>query len=352
MRELASLLAVLLLASAPASAQWLKYKTPGIPRTPAGKADLSAPAPRTADGKPDLSGLWSTEQSSYWIDLTGDLKPGEVRPWAEAVYKQRTNDLDRDTPATHCLPFGPSELLVGDLYRIMQAPNMIAILSEGGGYRQVFIDGRPLPKDPNPTWQGYSIGHWDGDTLVIETAGFNDRTWLDYSGHPHTEDLRVTERFRRTDFGHVQLEVTYDDPKTFTRPISVKLNVRYAPDTEMLEFVCNENERDTAHLVGKASDEIKGNVKVSSEVLSRYSGNYKDSTTKMSATISVRGDQLVLAISGKGAIPLTTLSETGFYFPGGFPIKFITDPNGNATQFLMSAAEGDFKFVRTNEEKP
>src|SRR5262249_40145048 len=156
-----------------------------------------------------------------------------------------------------CLPLGPTEITAGAMYRIIQSPNILAILNESGTYRQVFLDGRPLPKDPNPTWMGYSIGHWDGDTLVVETAGFNDRTWLDFGGHPHTEDLRVTERLRRTDFGHMQLELTYDDSKTFTRPLTLKLNVRYVPDTEMLETVCNENERDSAHMFGKASDEIK-----------------------------------------------------------------------------------------------
>ncbi|PWU00099.1 MAG: hypothetical protein C5B51_25945 [Terriglobia bacterium] len=339
---------LLLGASTSVSGQWLKIKTPGIPRKADGKPNLTAPAPRASNGKPDLSGLWMTETNTYWINITGDLNPGEIRPWAEAVYKKRVDDLDRDTPAAHCLPLGPPEILAGGQYRIMQAPNMIAILYEGGAYRQVFLDGRGLPKDPNPTWAGYSVGHWEGDVLVVETAGFNDRTWLDYGGHPHSEDLHVIERFRRRDFGHMQLEMTFIDPKTFAKPIEVKLAVDYVPDTEMLEFVCNENERDSRHLVGKASDEVKGQGQVDAAVLSRYTGNYQehDSPDEMRATIKVTGGQLIFSLAGKGGIPLTTLSETKFYFPGGFPIDFVRDNKGAANHFLLHTAEGDLKFER------
>jgi hypothetical protein len=332
-------------------AQWLKIKTPGIPRKSDEKPDLTAPAPRTTDGKPDLSGLWGTENNSYSINITGDLKPGEIRSWAEEVYKRRLEALDRDTPATHCLPGGPTEIL-GAQYRIIQAPNVIGILYASGSYRQIFTDGRELPKDPNPTWWGYSVGHWEGDTLVVRTAGFNDRSWLDFSGHPHTEELRVTERFQRRDFGHMQLELTLEDSKTFSKPITVALGVDYVPDTEMLEYVCNENERDSGHLVGKASDEVKGEVKLSPEVLSRYSGNYDDSEIKMKATIRVSGEQLLFSIGGKGAVPLTTLSETGFYFPGGFPMDFVKDDKGAVTHFILRTPCGDFKFVRKDGANP
>jgi hypothetical protein len=331
-------------------AQWLKIKTPGIPRTADGKADLKAPAPQTPDGKPDLSGLWGTEDNTYVFNLTSDLKSDEILPWAQAVYKKRLEALDRDTPATRCLPGGPVEIL-GAQYRIIQAPNVVGILYGSGAYRQIFTDGRELPKDPNPTWWGYSVGHWEGDTLVVQSAGFNDRSWLDFSGHPHTEDLRVTERFERRDFGHMQLQVTLEDPKTFTKPITIALNVDYVPDTEMLEYVCNENEKDTAHLVGKASDEVKGEVKVSSQVLSRYAGSYQERDAKMKATVTVSGDQLMFSLGGKGAVPLTTLSETGFFFPGGFPVDFIKDDKGAVTHFLLHAPCGDFKFVRAEAGK-
>ena len=334
-------------------AQWLKIKTPGIPRKADGKPELTAPAPRAPDGKPDLSGLWGPEDNTYVLDITGDLKPGEVRPWAEEVYKRRLEALDRDTPLTRCLPGGPIEILGGQ-YRIIQSPNVVGILYGGGAYRQIFTDGRELPKDPNPTWWGYSVGHWEGDTLVVESAGFNDRSWLDFSGHPHTEDLRVSERLRRRDFGHIELQVTLTDPKTFTKPLTIALAVNYVPDTEMLEYVCNENEKDVAHLVGKASDDIKGEVKLGSQVLARYAGNYQapDMPGKMKATIAVAGDQLKLSIGGKGAVPLTTLSETEFYFPGGFPMDFIKDDKGAVSHFLLHTPCGDMKFVRTVEAKP
>jgi len=327
-------------------AQWLKIKTPGIPRQADGKPNLAAPAPRTPDGKPDLSGLWGTEDNTYPLNITADLKPEEVRPWAQEVYKKRLDDLDKDTPGTRCLPGGPTEILGGQ-YRIIQSPNVTGILYASGAYRQIFTDGRDLPKDPNPTWWGYSVGHWEGDTLVIQSAGFNDRTWLDFVGHPHTEDLRVTERFHRRDFGHMQLEVTMDDPKTFTRPISISLGVNYVPDTEMLEYVCNENERDSAHLVGKASDDVKGHVKVDAQVLSRYTGNYQAQQPKIKAVLSVSGDQLMFSLGGKGAVPLTTLSDTSFFFPGGFPMDFVKNEHGAVTHFLLHTPCGDFKFDRT-----
>ncbi len=344
---------IVLTACTTLPAQWLKIKTPGIPRKADGKPELTAPVPRTPDGKPDLSGLWRTEDNTYGVSLTGDLKPGEIRPWAEEVYKKRLEALDRDTPATHCLPGGPTEIL-GAQYRIIQGPNVMAILYGSGAYRQIFTDGRELPKDPNPTWWGYSVGHWEGDTLVVQSAGFNDRSWLDFSGHPHTEELRVTERFQRRDFGHVQLQVTLEDPKTFTKPFTITLVVNFVPDTEMLEYVCNENERDSAHLVGKASDEVKGDVKLGSQVLSRYAGSYQehDSPAKMKATITVAGEQLMFSLGGKGAIPLTTLSETGFYFPGGFPVDFVKDDKGTVTHFLFLAPGADLKFVRTDTANP
>src|SRR5437016_11465853 len=170
---------------------------------------------------------------------------------------RRVSYLRRDDPVRHCLPGGPSEILNG-MYRIIQTPTMLALLYEGGSgrYRQIFVDGRKLPKDPNPSWLGSSVGHWEGDTLVVETAGFNDRSWLDRAGHPHSESLRVTERFRRVDFGHMQFQITFVDAETLTKPLSISLAVSYAPDTEMLESVC-ENERDTVRLVAKANAAVQ-----------------------------------------------------------------------------------------------
>src|ERR1043165_7440204 len=182
--------------SLPSSAQWLKQPTPGLPRQPNGSVDLSARAPRTNDGKPDFSGLWRRNPGRYGTDVTLDLGGDGVQPWADALMKQRQHDLVKDDPANmRCLPQGPRWNLVPfHLVKIVQTPSLIVVLSEDMSYRQIFLDGRELPRDPNPTWSGYSVGRWDGDTLVVESAGFNDRGWLDFAGHPHTEALRVVER--------------------------------------------------------------------------------------------------------------------------------------------------------------
>ncbi len=150
-----------------------------------------------------------------------------------------------------------------------------AILYEEGPHRQIFIDGRPLPRDPNPAWMGYSVARWDGDTLVVDSAGFNDRTWLDITGHPHSEDLRVTERFTRKDFGHMRLDMTFIDSKTYLKPWTITMGVNFIPDTDLPEYVCNENEKDRPHMIGKQQDEKKGEVKISREVLSKYAGSYR-----------------------------------------------------------------------------
>lgn len=237
--------------------QWLNFHTPGIPRTGNGKANLAAPAPRTRGGKPDLTGLWRPEFNPYNLDVIQTVKDESVfRPAAEALFRKHLAEFHTSDPVTHCLPAGPLEILTAGgiaLYRIIQSPDMVAILYERGQiYRQIFMDGRDLPKDPNPTWMGYSVGHWDRDTLVVESVGFNDRTWLDRMGHPHSEQLRVTERFRRIDFGHMQFQITYDDPKTLFKPLTISLGVNYEPDTDMLETIC-ENEQDATHLVGRAN---------------------------------------------------------------------------------------------------
>jgi len=252
------------------SAQWLDWRTPGIPRTADGKPDLTAPAPKTYDGRPDLSGLWATEPNPYRFDLIQDLQDEAIfRPAAQAVFQRRVVDFRRDDPVTNCLPGGPSDMLAAT-YRIMQSPAVIALLYENGTgrSRQIHMDGRKLPADPNPTWLGYSVGRWEGDTLVVDSAGFNDRTWLDRAGHPHSEKLRVTERFRRIDFGHVQYQITFDDPETLTKPLTLSLPVSYRADTDMLENVCNENNR--SRLVGVQ----QAGVAVDTAVLARYQGQY------------------------------------------------------------------------------
>jgi hypothetical protein len=329
-------------------AQWINQRTPGIPRTPDGKPDLKAPAPRTLDGKPDLSGLWRPEPNPYRFDVIQDLNDEKIfRPEAEAIFKQRLADFRRQDPVTHCLPGGPLEAFTGgavQFYRIIPSPSVIGIIFESGYHRQIFMDGRELPKDPNPTWMGYSVGHWDGDTLVVESAGFNDRTWLDRVGHPHSEELRVTETFRRVDFGHMQFRVTYRDPKMLTDPLSISLNVNYAPDTEMLETVCNENNRDVDHLAGKAND----GVHISPAVLGKYAGKYgfrqgppgTESFFPRNPTVTLMKDQLYL-----NDLPLIPQSETRFDSTAA-TIQFFVDADGAVTHFTLNAAEGDAIYDR------
>jgi len=254
--------AVLLVTWRPAAGQWVNQPTRGIPRTADGKPNLTAPAPRTGDGKPDLSGVWQpmadgTDKAGgvegivaprYLIDITRDLKPEEVpfQPWAAELYKKRNDNFRRDNPLIRCLPAGVPRLnAYTHPYKIVQTPALIVFLYEAATmFRQIFLDGRELPKDPQPSWMGYSVGRWDGDTLVIETVGFNDQTWLDGSGHPHSEDMRLTERITRRDFGHLDVAIVIDDPKTYTRPLSYVQPQVLLADTDLIEFVCAENAKE------------------------------------------------------------------------------------------------------------
>ena len=237
-------------------AQWLDCPTPGIPRTKDGKPNLSAPAPRTADGKVDLSGLYQANNARYFGNIAADFRPGElpVQPWAAALAKEREENFRKDDPYSHCLPLGVPRINTANRpFKIYQMPNAVVILYEATYmFREIFMDGRPLPKDPQPTWMGYSVGRWQEDTLVVDTSGFNDKAWLDGDkGHPHTDALRVTERFRRPNFGTLEIEATIDDPKAYTKPFTVKQGLHLIPDSELLENICDENERSAAHLVGK-----------------------------------------------------------------------------------------------------
>jgi hypothetical protein len=235
-----------LMTTVSVSAQWLNHPTAGIPRNPDGSPNLSAPVPRTHDGKPELAGLWRPSPG-----LTGDiarnLKPGEVpfQPWAEELYKYRRSTQSKDDPTANCIVGGvPRSDLVGYPFKILQVPGMVAILYEAvHSYRQIFTDGRPPLKDPNPAWFGYSLGHWEGDVFVVETSGFNDKGWLDNAGKPATDKLRVTERFIRKDFGNMDIQITVDDPKAYTKPWTVTQPLVFQPDTELLEYICNENNR-------------------------------------------------------------------------------------------------------------
>ena len=338
----------------PISAQWLSQKTQGIPRKADGKPDLSATAPRTADGKPDLSGMWRIAVSpGYVANVAADLKPGDVLPWAQALYQQRSENLGIEDPWTvRCLPMGTRHFTNGGLARVIQTPGLIAILYEDLAYRQIHLDGRQLPKDPDPSYMGYSIGHWDGDTLVVESTGFKDTTWLDMGGHPHTEALRITERFHRRDFGHMDLQITLNDPKAYARPWTIAATINLVPDTELLEYVCAENEKDATHLVGRTSEEKK--VYVAPEVLATYVGNYEELSNDnpdyvvQRFTVTLSGDQLYLDIGGKGKAPLYPLSQTTFSPRLLGSYEFVKDPSGKVTHLIAYSTEGDVKAVRRN----
>lgn len=257
---------LVLVTSLPLAAQWLGHRDPRIPRTKNGTANLTAPAPRL-NGKPDLTGLWEAARgvrdkqfSALQIDsyevskeagnIFGNIKPEEepLRPEAAAILRQR-----RASPAeyTHarCLPGSIPLAMLVLTFKMIQTPQEIVMLSETADPpRQIFIDGRSLPKDPEPSWMGNSVGRWQGDTLIVETNGLNDKGWIDATGHPRSEAMKITERYQRRDFGHMNLEIIFDDPKYYTRPFTLKTVVTLVPDSDLLEYVCAENEKDRIHL--------------------------------------------------------------------------------------------------------
>jgi hypothetical protein len=305
-----TLAGALLFAALPAMllAQWPPYATPNVPKLPDGKPNMDGPTPHTADGKPDLSGMWEFVDAfrgqrraaqaaagniagsgtapagaaatpppaprppgppaaggtglgprpfgpNQFFDIGSTLKDGlPFTPWAKALRKERTENNNKDNPDAHCLPMGFMQFHTHPQPRKMiQTPGLLVIIYEANyGLRQIFTDGRTLPtNDPDPWWYGYSIGHWEGDTLVVETSGFRDDLWLDVEGSPLTSTGKVTERFHRPNFGHLDIDITVEDPKAYTHPWTIRISDRLMLNTELIEFICNENERSDAHLVGK-----------------------------------------------------------------------------------------------------
>ena len=246
-------------------AQWLKYPTAGVPKKPDGTPNLNASTPRVADGHPDLSGLWLPQHTLYRLrddgfdiggafgDLGTDVKGGlPYQPWAaERIRRNRENNL-KDQPDGKCLPLSPTQTDTHpDIRRLMQTADLVLLLFEKNTtYRTIHTDGRPLESDPEPSWSGYSVGKWDGDTLVVETNGLKDDTWLDYIGSPITPKGRLIERFRRKEYGNLDVEITVDDPGAYTKPWTVTVKWQVALDTEPMQFVC-DNEKDQKHMVGK-----------------------------------------------------------------------------------------------------
>jgi hypothetical protein len=329
------------LCSPLAAAQWINVPTPGIPRLPDGKPNLSAPPPRTAEGKPDLSGVWRSggSRSRYDYDVAQNLKPEEIQPWAETLRLQRVQDFRKDSPLARCLPVSLPFLNSRGLARIVQTPALIVVLHESPNspHRTIFTDGRGLPKEPNPTWLGYSVGHWESDTLVVESAGFNDRGWLDVGGHPQTESLRITERFHRRDFGHMELEMTLTDQKTFAKPVLMRMENVLEPDTALLEDVC-ENERSGAHL--------EAGVRLAPEILSNYAGTYEFAPGR-TVVITTSGDLLFAQEGANAKLAFVSRSDTTFLASvTNDAIEFVKDSQGAVTHLVWRGRIKDEKAVR------
>ena len=279
-----TLLVIVVVATlqAPLWAQWPNYPTRGVPKTADGKPDLNGPTPRTPDGKPDLSGLWqgggggqrgaaagqrgagaqpapapdpTQPPLATFFNLGAGFKEGlPYTPWAAEVRKVRSAANAKDNPDAHCLPIGLTQLhLHPQPRKIIQTADITIIMYEAQGeVRQIFTDGRKLPdNDPQPWWRGYSIGHWEGDTLVVETTGFRDDVWLDVNGSPLTTTGKMTERFRRPNYGSLEIVITIEDPKSYTKPFTVRVNQRIMLDTDLIEFVCNENEKSSQRYTDK-----------------------------------------------------------------------------------------------------
>lgn len=250
------------LAAAPAAAQWVGYPTAGVPRKPDGKVDMTAPAPRLANGKPDFSGIWISDRTEPGEETISDAStlpsgrhmqnmgvdmPGGLpyQPWLVPIVKERTENLAIDDPHIRCLPdFFLRAYGLPHMLKFVHTPNLLVVLNEmNAGYRQVFTDARPLPEDPTPGWQGYSSARWDGDTLVVDTIGVRDDTWIDWNGSVVTEAAKIREEIRRPDFGHLEITATVDDPKAYTKPWTVTLKQRIVVDAELIDEICLENEQ-------------------------------------------------------------------------------------------------------------
>ena len=263
---------LLIFWSSNVSAQWARYPDNSIPRTRDGKADLAAKTPKARDGKPDLSGVWQSDPDPvglpkdvpvvesihetfkiprFFVDVTADTKPAEglLQPAAGATFMQNLQSGGKNDPVAHCKPTGvPAIANLPIPFKIIQTEKVVVILyEEGSVFRQVFLDSRKTVEDPQPRWMGYSTGKWEGDTLVVETSGFTEKSWLDRLGHTHSDAMRITERYRRMDLGHLEFEVTINDPKTFTRPVKYTQKATLVPDEDLLEYFCTENEKDTQH---------------------------------------------------------------------------------------------------------
>jgi len=341
-------------ATAPAATQWLDRPWPGIPRTADGEPNLMAPAPRGPDGKPDLTGVWDAPSAAARPD------PANLQPWVLDLAREYQQDYYKARPLYQCLPSGPEAERFGYWKRFLQTPTALAILNEDLTYRVIHTDGRELEADPAPSWMGYSAGRWDGDTLVVESGGFNEKTWASRYGVVHTEALRITERYRRPDFGHLQVEVTFTDPGAYVKPWGFTVTMTLAADTEMLEAICERSSNDWA---GSLSETESRAVSVLTEVLAGYVGSYTGiyGGSERTYEVSLSDGQLFANIVGtraevEGGLaaggldagslrPLVPLSQT--LFEGlGLGYRFIVDDDGVATDLVVIHISGPYTYPR------
>jgi len=271
LRSIVALTIALVCGRSVVSGQWLHLPTPDVPRTADGTPNLSAPPPRLADGKPDFSGIWQpgrkiqcTPEFSKFVEcgleiggsplalnIGADLPGGlPFQPWAAALVKQRTAENSKDDPHARCLPDNPPRPYgLPHMTKAVHTPRLLVLLNEVNAmYRQIFIDGRPLPKDPNPSWNGYSTAVWEGDTLVVRTNGFRDGLWLDMGGTPMTDAATMTERIRRPSYGRLDVQITVDDRNAYTRPLTVEMPLQITLDTELIDEICLENEKSSQRM--------------------------------------------------------------------------------------------------------
>jgi hypothetical protein len=327
-------------ASVTLGAQWINLPTPGLPRLPDGKPNLAAPAPRTADGHIDLSGLWKNAGGDrYYNNVVSDLQVSDVAPSAHALFVKRQLEFVKDGMDAQCLPLGPAYLTAQYReFRVVQTPSVIVFAYSDGMHREIFLDGRTLEADPSPSWMGYAVGRWEGDALVVDSNGYTDRSWLDGGGHPHTEALRITERYTRRTVGHMDVHITMNDPALYAKPITVTTPINLMADTEMLQGVC-ENNAATRERIAAVKPAVAFDVPMAT--LSRYVGTYdtESSGHRHVVTITREASDLWLDYDGTGKELLIAVSPTQFIWDGAH-VEF--SPGGdNAMQVRIVLVEGE-----------
>ncbi len=349
---------ILLLVSTTVQAQWFDWSTPTVPRTADGTPDLTAPIPRTLEGLVDMSGVWTPE------DARGSLfDTSKIQGWAlDAMLVHETNFYIND-PRFHCLPSGPGSYPAGSTTggqrRLIQHQDYIAILTGEMTYRQVFMDGRQLEAEPLlTTWMGFSTGHWDGDILVIESNGYNAQTWLTREGLPHTEQLRITERYRRLDYGHIELDIIYEDPGTFTETVQATIQLVNQPDSGMLETICNESTTGQQHYSGEISQADTAAVQISLATLQKYVGTYQGTWlgNLITAEITLEDGGIVLTRTPRysdtggntnsAKSRLIAQSETAFDCTCGIAFIFNVGADGVANEVMEVHVSGAWPFKR------